>query len=360
MKLNKAPLLQYKELDEGQTVATKAGSTSAAPGVIETLSTGYEQLNRVLWIVALPILMDLLLWLGPQITSGAVVHSVVQRLTALYGGVSADGLDPSTVQQSQQLLGQVDHIAGSFNLLNLLVINLASLPSIMPTPQVGVPQLQLGTFGALLGVALALELAGTLIGVLYLGIIAQQIRDGRLSLALLARRVWRYWLSILGFFVLAIAVLFAISLIVGILVGVVAVVAPPVGSFLWALVTALAQIAGVLFLIYLFFLTDAIVVSEVGPILAAVSSARVVANNFWSSVGFIGLVYVISLGMQIIWTALAQNPYGTVIAIAANAYIASGLAAASMLFYKNRVVRLSAANGMLGRVSQVRGASREQ
>src|SRR6185437_14861871 len=69
----------------------------------------------------------------------------------------------------------------------------------------------------------------------------------------------------------------------------------------------------------------------------------------------IGLVYVISLGMQIIWTALAQNPYGTVIAIAANAYIASGLAAASMLFYKNRVVRLSAANGMLGRVSQVRG-----
>jgi hypothetical protein len=208
-------------------------------------------------------------------------------------------------------------------------------------------------------VALALELVGTLVGVVYLGVIAQQIRDGRLSLALLARRVWRYWLSILGFFVLAIAVLCVISLIVGIAVGLVAVVAPPVGSFLWLLVTALAQIAGVLFLIYLFFLTDAIVVSEVGPIRAAVSSARVVANNFWSSVGFIGLVYVISLGMQIIWSALAQNPIGTVIAIAGNAYIASGLAAASMLFYKNRVVRLSAANGLPGRVTQVRGASRE-
>ncbi|HEX5417844.1 MAG TPA: hypothetical protein VFZ25_19475, partial [Chloroflexota bacterium] len=160
-------------------------------------------------------------------------------------------------------------------------------------------------------------------------------------------------------FLLAIGVIFVVSLVVGIGVSVVSLVAPPVGSFLWLLVTALAQIAGVLFLIYLFFLTDAIVVSEVGPIRAAVSSTRVVANNFWSSVGFIGLVYIITLGMQIIWSGLAQNPVGTVIAIAGNAYIASGLAAASMLFYKNRVTRLSATDGMPGRVSPVRGASRE-
>jgi len=341
-------------------VAIKAGPSNAVPGVIETISTGYEQVNHVLWIVLLPILMDVLLWLGPQVTSGGVIHDVVGRLSSLYSGVSADGLDPTTLQQTQQVLGQVDRLAGGFNLLNLLVINLASLPSIMPTPLVAVPVTQVPTLGALLGIALALELVGTLIGVAYLSVIAQQIRDGGPTWGSLVRGVWRYWLSVLGFFILAIGVLFGVSLVVGVAVGVVAVVLPPVGGFMWLVVTALAQIGGVLFLIYLFFLTDAIIVSEVGPIRAAISSARVVANNFWSSVGFIALVYVISLGMQIIWSALARTPVGTIIAIAANAYIASGLAAASMLFYKNRAVRLRALDGSLGRVSQVRGAGREQ
>ncbi|MGH2458559.1 MAG: hypothetical protein ACRDIY_06790, partial [Chloroflexota bacterium] len=109
--------------------------------------------------------------------------------------------------------------------------------------------------------------------------------------------------------------------------------------------------AAILFMIYLFVRVDAIVVSEVGPVRAAANSARVVANNFWSTVGFILLVYVISLGTQVIWKALGDNDAGMIVAIIGNAYIASGLTAASLLFYKTRLARLPAATGVLGRVS---------
>jgi hypothetical protein len=111
-----------------------------------------------------------------------------------------------------------------------------------------------------------------------------------------------------------------------------------------------AQVASILLVIYLFFLVDAIVVSEVGPVRAAVNSARVVSSNVWSTVLFIFLVWVISAGLQLVWGAMSKTLFGTGVAIVANAYVASGLAAASMQYYQTRVSRLPAPHGVVGRV----------
>ena len=328
-------------------------SNNAAPGLIETLSAGFEQVNRVLWIVALPILIDLFLWLGPGLSAGPVfaeIGSWYSRMVDTYASV-AGGVDASTLDQARQAVSAFQSQAGQFNLLSLLVINIASVPSVLPPTHGAVPSYQVGTLGALLGIVLAAEVVGILIGCLYLGLLAQQVRDGRVIVAKLGRRVWFYWLSVIGFIFLVIGLTLVISIPVGLAIGLVQLIAPGVGVALLALASSAAYIAAILFMIYLFFLVDAIVVSEVGPIRAAVNSARVVANNFWSTVGFIVLIYVISLGTQVIWKALSDNDAGMVIAIIGNAYISSGLTAASLLYYKTRVSRLPAATGVLGRVS---------
>lgn len=328
-------------------------SKNTAPGVIETLSGGFDQVNRVLWIVALPILMDLFLWLGPQLSAAPVFAQIgrwYSRMVETYANV-AGGADASTLEQARQVVAGFQASAGHFNLLSLLVINVASVPSVLPTSGEGAPAFQIETLGALIGVVLATQVLGILLGCLYLGVLAQQIRDGRVTVAKLGRRVWFYWLSIIGFIFLVIALSLLISIPVGLAIGLVQLIAPGVGVALLAIASSAAYVAAILFMIYLFFLVDAIVVSEVGPIRAAVRSARVVANNFWATVGFIVLIYVISMGMQVIWKALSDNPAGMVIAIVGNAYVASGLAAASLLYYKSRVSRLPAASGVLGRVS---------
>jgi hypothetical protein len=222
----------------------------------------------------------------------------------------------------------------------------------LPTSLTGTIALEINSGWELLGVAAVAELVGTLIGCLYLGALAQQIRDGKFMPQTLFRRVWRYWLSVVGFVALGIGVCLAVSVPVGIAIGLVQVVAPGAGMVLWYAALAGAQIIAVLMMIYLFFLVDAIVVSEAGPVRAAVNSARVVANNFWATVGFIVLVYVISLGMQVIWTAMSKSPIGTVAAIVGNAYVATGLTTASLLYYQARVSRLPVARGVLGRASQ--------
>jgi hypothetical protein len=325
----------------------KPASANAPPGIIDTLSAGFEHVNKLLWIIAIPVVIDLLLWLGPQLSAAPVVHQLVGQLTALYANGAGGVVDPGTVNQALQ---GFDESAATFNVLSLLVFSLAGVPGMAPPSQSGTFAWQIGALGPFLGIALGLELVGTLIGCLYLGAIAQQVRDGRVSLSALARRVWLYWLSVIGFVVLAIVAATLIAIPIALAVTMVRLISPEIGAALATLLTLGAQVAAILLVIYLFFLVDAIVVSQVGPIRAAVNSARVVANNFWSTVGFIVLLYVISAGLQLVWNQISKNPFGTAVAIVANAYVASGLAAASMQYYQTRVARLPATRGVVDQV----------
>ena len=336
---------------QGEEIVQPArqASSSTVPGIIETLSAGFEHLNRVLWVTVIPIAVDLLLWLGPQVTA----EPVIARLARWYEGIArsytamvGESVDAATVDQARQAITELEAKAGHFDLLSLLVVNIASVPSILPSASPLAPTIQVGTVEALVGIIVGAQLLGILIGCLYLGIMGQQIRDGRVELPVLGRKVLGYWLNIVGFLLLVIGVSVGISIPVGLAMGVAQLVMPGAGAVLLQVVSAAAEIGAILLLIYLFFLVDAIVLSEVGPVRAALNSARVVASNFWPTLGFIALIYVITLGMQVIWTALSGTLLGTAVAIVGNAYIASGLTAASLLYYQTRAARLALANGV--------------
>ena len=327
-------------------------AANAMPGVIETLTGGFEQVNRVPWIVGLPIVIDVALWLAPPLTAGTVIHSFIGSLTGLYGTIAANGADPTTVDQARQALTELDTSAGSFNLLSLLVGGFAGVPSAHPVSVSTLGPQQLGSFGGLAGAVLLMILLGTLLGCLYFGVLGQQVRDGRVVGATLARRVGFYWLSVLAFLGIVIGISLVVAIPVSLAVGLIDLIAPGIGVVLMLLAVAGAEIVRVLAMIYLFFLVYAIVLSEAGPVRAAVNSTRVVASNFWSSVGFILVVIVISRGMQVVWSGLTGSAAGTFVGILGNAYVQTGLVAASMLYYQSRVSRLPAARGVLGRVTQ--------
>jgi hypothetical protein len=270
----------------------------------------------------------------------------------LYGTIAANGADPTTVDQARQALTELDTSAGSFNLLSLLVGGFAGVPSAHPVSVSNLGPQELGSFGGLAEAVLLMILLGTLLGCLYFGVLGQQVRDGRVVGASLARRVWFYWLSVLAFLGIVIGISLVVAIPVSLAVGLIDLIAPGIGVVLMVLAVAGAGIVRVLAMIYLFFLVYAIVLSEAGPVRAAVNSTRVVASSFWSSVGFILVVIVISRGMQVVWSGLTGSAAGTFVGILGNAYIQTGLVAASMLYYQSRVSRLPAARGVLGRVTQ--------
>jgi hypothetical protein len=103
---------------------------------------------------------------------------------------------------------------------------------------------------------------------------------------------------------------------------------------------ALSRRAALLFAsVHLFFAVDAIFISNAGPLSAIQRSVGMVRRNLWPSVALILLTWLILAGMARVWDILAtslQSPYGVVLGILGNAYIASGLIAAGMVFYSQR------------------------
>ena len=91
--------------------------------------------------------------------------------------------------------------------------------------------------------------------------------------------------------------------------------------------------------VHLFFAVDAIFVSRAGPLAAIQRSVVLVRRHLWPSVALMLLTWLILAGMGRIWDVVAsslQSPYGVALGILGNAYIASGLIAAGMIFYVQR------------------------
>jgi hypothetical protein len=318
------------------------------PGLVDTLNAGFVALNKRLWIVALPVLLDLLLWRGPHVTP----LPLGQRFLAWYqdalGAGGGDLLAPSG-QRVDELVQMAEAALASFNMLTLLILNIASVP----TTTAGRPGdtslvFEINSEASFAVLVVLLLLLGVLLGSIYFGLVAQQVRDGTVSPRRLAAKVGPYLASLVSLMLILFlgAVLLSVPLVLlatfGMLLGGV------MAQIAIGIIGSVIYFVGVWAFLLLFFSVDAVVVSEVGAPRAILNSVLVVGRNFWSSLGFIALIFVIISGMQVIWSNLSYSTWGVVAGILGNAYIASGLVASTMLFYQSRLVKLEE-NGSIKR-----------
>lgn len=286
------------------------------PGVIDTLSLGFSAITQQLWVLAIPVALDLYLWLGPRLSP----LPLIQR-ASLYLPSAGPRI------QWQELLG-------GFNLFSLLASAILGVPSLMTGATTVSPlgQVVIEIDGGLrfMGWVLVLLPLGLLLGCLYLSLIAQKVRQK--PYPSLLRRIWGYWLRVILLLLIFIggAILLGLPLAMGLtLVSLLSASLTPILSTL-----LLALLVWMWF--YLFFAIDAIVISDAGPLSAIRNSINVVRRNFWSSLGLIILINVIGMGLSFVWRALGANPWGLALGIVGNAFVGSGLAAASLIFYRDR------------------------
>jgi hypothetical protein len=308
-------------------------------GVIDTLSTGYGVVNRHPWIVLIPVLLDLFLWLGPQASAAPLVSRVLSGAMALDSGRDSVGvLDQAQVRD---LVG----LSEEFNLFSALgrsSVSVISVPSLIAVLGVRDPlrSVPVDSWGIALAIVLGSVVGGMLLGSLYYAILAQEVRDGAVSLVRLVGQALRSWLRVLQYLLLitGMALMFGLPVL---FLGVSAALMSPV---LGSLALSAATMALIWTGIYLFFVPNAIFLSQVGPLQAVKNSFAVVRGNFWAAVGLIGLTTVVWLGMTRVWelaSTMIDDPWGIGVGILGNAYIVTGLIAASFIFYRERIERVS-------------------
>lgn len=297
-------------------------------GIIDTISLGYGLVTRRPWLIVLPVLLDLFFWLGPRLSMQPTVDAVTSLLAA-QGGENAGMLDALRRMGTQS------------DLFMLLAVQIPSLirwldPATSSLPETR-PVVTLTGMLATFAVALLLLAAGLLLSMLYLAPIAQVVRSGGADMLRAPRLAGRAWLRLL----LLVALLSGVALVVIVPLSALAAVTALAGLNLLAPFSILLQVAVIWLFIYLYFVINAILVSDVGPLQAIRNSIAVVRHNFWASLGLMLLSALIVEGLTRVFRLFTGTPVGIPLAIVANAYIGSGLAAASMIFYRDRLARLT-------------------
>jgi len=323
--------------------------------LIDTFSEGFAAVNRRPWLVLLPILVNLYVWFGAQLSFAPLLTDLAAIMRMSTASAEQTGL-PAQPADLLRNLGQVDMRQGLAELnfiptLTMYQIVTADasgspigIPLVQQMPQPIVPDrgeaiLVYDVGGLLLALVLLNALALPL-SALFLTQVAEAVRGERGVLATGLRRAWRAMLAILGWVGVVLGVGLALGLPFVCLVGMLLYFSPPLGLFMFGILTILGFWIG----IYLGFANEAIAISGVGPLRALHASFNIVRRNFWGTLGLLALSWLISAGSGVLWLSLAQgSTIGLLVAIGGSAYLGSGLLAARMAFYRERLRRWQSA-----------------
>ena len=294
-------------------------------GVIDSVAAGFQLTNRHLPFLLIPAALDLFLWLGPKVSVRPLLDGVFgpppQPLAEL-GTATA----PTAEQFAASLTG--------FNLLGLLALAMPTSRSILITSTEESAALTIETWPLALALGAVLFSAAVLIGALYRSAVVQGIlRPGSWSGDDIYRTFVGASLPYVRLLLIVLGVAVAGMAVASVLVTLINAVIPGAGSLLIMLLTGF-----VLWLVILFYLSDsAVFVSGYGALASLRASARIVRVFLWPSVGLFFLLRLIGFGMGIIWGLVGDVSVMAIAAIGGNAYIATGLTLAAMVYYRDRI-----------------------
>ena len=291
-------------------------------GVIDALGIGYRIVIRRPYLIVIPVLVDLIIWLLPPIS---VREAILASLGPDYAATQPDNL--AAFSHITWLLGFFLPSTG------LLAANLDAVGS----------AIELTTFGSVLVTVVLLLAGGAVLGSAYLILLANAIEGDKPSLEFMsdfANKSPKF----VGLTIGAGAAMTAASAAF-VLLGVALAVASsslPVAIVvllgLALLVASFAFIAGVLVAsLVLYFAVVALILEPVsirGSIRRSISFWRA---NLGPGIAFVLLVTFIQLALAFVWSGLSQITPGLVVSVFGSAFIGTAISASGMVFYVNRL-----------------------
>ncbi|MBC7232935.1 MAG: hypothetical protein H5T68_06830 [Chloroflexi bacterium] len=308
-------------------------------GIIDTLSAGFDRVTRRLWLVVIPVLVDIGIWIGPKLSIGELVQKVVVALP------TASDVGDQYQQTWAFIQAYLTNLGSHTNILTFLSLRLLGLPSLTGnfTPK-AVPfaaaqrLIEIPTWPALLGTAILLTMLSLFISCFCLSLIAQEVREEELDIPYVLQTTWRSWLRVVTLLSVMLLLTAMMTSGVGILAALLSLISQELSWLILNLFTWGALLVGVYIAIILFFTLRAIVLDDIGIVRALWHSFNVVHRNFLATIGFILLINIVQTGLLYIWRMLATNVMGTAVGIIGNAYVGTGLVVASFIFYRDRFV----------------------
>jgi hypothetical protein len=315
--------------------------------LIDTISEGYAAINRRPWLMLLPLMLNLYIWFGTQLSFAPLLVD----LSTLFRLRATPVEQADAAEEQMRRIGALDMrqpIAWLNFIPTMTMYEISStaadgtptgLSFVREVPPPLAPERNTIKVYDLGGAILAFVLLNILalpLSAIFLTQLASAVRGDRAALPISAQRAWRAMLALLGKVGVLLGVGLALGLPFAFLLLLLMFFSQALGLFLLGIMWLVLVLIG----IYLGFANEAIVVSGVGPLRALHTSFNIVRRNFLGTLALLALSWLISAGSGVLWLNLAQgSTVGLIVAIVGSAYLGSGLLAARMAFYRDRLRR---------------------
>ena len=332
--------------------------------VIDSLTKGFQTVNRHLWLILIPVLLDVFLWLGPQ----ASIEQVLIQAIEVVQTELVDVPQELEFDLAEALRTRPEDLQINFNAFSALRVGTLAVPSLTAwgsislTPRsayealwvvfleaIGMPDMlgavsdaefmrvptwQISTQGVWLLLNLSLSIVGILIGSIYLAAISNRLNDsqapppfGAQVLKLAVRFLLFGVLRIVALLVTGIPLVLALLILTALVPGL---------AFLFAII-AVGIVVWLSF--YTIFFAAALAMNYASVWRALWNSVNVVMRSFWATFWLFLMINLIGGGLAILWRTLSIGSWPTFVSIVGNAYVGTSLLAASLAFYQDRYGR---------------------
>lgn len=302
------------------------------PGVWRTIAAGFDLTTKHLWLLILPVLVDVFLWLGPRLSSRPIIEQMVSILPQ----------DKSLADISAQLL----ELAPRTNLFTSLSVPFIGIPVFMvgATPEntpLPVQVTELADPLAWLGMFLIFSILGVLITAVFYTLIAQSIRlqEGQpvLSVQKLLGRMMTTWLKLLG---LGIIITIA-AIIVYIPLLIIAFVAALISQLLATIVLLIGPVLILWLLIFTYFVPHYLSLFGRPLYMAVQASIQLIRIYFSSMLGLLVIILIVRNFLGSLLILADDGSWLTGVGILGHAFIMTSLTTATFIFFRDRYVMMA-------------------
>lgn len=289
------------------------------PGAVNALVNGFNAVANHVGVILFPALLDLFLWLGPQLKADVMLAPVFELAQQL----------PAS-QQTQALTETMTEFVRGFNLFSTLrtfplgIFSLMTVNLSLTSPLGARLQLDPGSIGLSLLMILALTLLGWIGAGLYYravaGVVNKEQAPGLIRPVLHSTLLSGLWM-------VSFAILYLPVVVFVLLLGM-------INETLRVLILILLSFPLSWVLIGVYYSSYGIFTGAQNAFQSTWNSFRMVRYSLPNIGWFSMLVIILSQGMDMLWRIPPAKSWMTLVGILGHAFISTSLLAASLIYYR--------------------------